>query len=141
MLKLPQVFAESDEVAGFEFEIEFAEQTAAQPVQHVLKIVALAEFGMSIKKLGDLTQRFEILDDLFANVRPLNFNHNLPTVAHTCPVHLGQRGGSERLRIEIRERFRDTHADFARDDAIHFLIREWFDSVLQTRQRFEVRTR
>ena len=48
---------------------------------------------MSIKKLGDLAQRLEVLDDLIANVRPLHLDYDRATIAHVGAMHLGQGSG------------------------------------------------
>src|SRR4030095_9828276 len=119
-------------------EFECAQQASAQPVQHVLKIIALTELSMSVKEFGDLAQRFQIFNYLLADVWPLYFDDDFATVAHMREVHLGQGGSCQRLWLEVTKSLRETHTDLTRNYAVHFLIREWFDAVLQTRECFKV---
>src|SRR5436190_159263 len=114
------------------------QQTPTQIREHVREFVALADFSMRVDKLGNLPERFQILNDLFADGGALHFHYYGATISHRCSMHLRQRRGRSRLSFELKKEFRKPPAQFRRNDALDFFVRKRLNLVLQTRQRIEV---
>src|SRR2546423_3899720 len=117
------------------------QQTPMQIREHVREFVALADFSMRVDKLGNLLERVEIFNDLFADGGALHLYYYGASISHGCSMHLRQRRGRRRFSFELKKEFRKPAAQFRRNDALDFFVRKRLNLVLQTRQRIEVRLR
>src|SRR2546430_108474 len=117
------------------------QQTPTQIREHVREFVALANFSMRVDKLGNLLERVEILNDLFADGGALHLYYYGASISHGCSMQLRQRRGRRRFSFELKKEFRKPAAQFRRNDALDFFVRKRLNPVLQTRQRIEVRLR
>ncbi len=136
-----QLTADGGEVVRFLAVIEFAQQALAELIEHFGKLVAFSELRVLIEELGDLLQRVEILDHLFADARALHFHGDLATVAQARLVHLTERRRGHGRGFEFGKRFRKANAQLGGDSFFDLVKTERFDLVLETGERFEISLR
>src|SRR4051794_15756015 len=117
------------------------QQTPTQIREHVREFVAFAYFSMRVDKLGNLLERVEVFNDLFADGGALHLYYYGATISHGCSMHLRQRRGRRRFSVELKKEFRKPAAQFGRNDALDFIVGKRLNLVLQARQRIEVRLR
>ena len=133
-----QVLPNNDQVLRLAFVIEFLLDGRAKFLEHPDKAIALAEAGMRIEKRGDLGQHLEILRDLAADGRTLDFDDHRAPIAQGSGVDLSDRRRGQWLGIELRECLRDSHSKFAHDNLLDLRVGEWLHVILQPRQRLQV---
>ena len=137
--EVAQVLAQRGEVLRLGAVVQLGEQRPPELGQQVGGAVAPAGLGVAVQELGDVLQRVQVGDDLLADARALHLDGHLRPVAQAGAVHLPQRGGGQRLRVEVRERLGHAHAQLGRDDALHLGVRERGHVVLEPGQRLHVR--
>src|SRR2546421_3778202 len=98
------------------------QQTPTQIREHVREFIALADLSMRVDKLGNLPERFKIVNDLFPNGRALHLYDNGATIAHGSAMHLGQRRRREWFSVEVKKEFRKPAAHLRRNDSLDLLI-------------------
>src|SRR5690606_15604239 len=79
-------------------------------------------------------QHLEIALDPLADARPQDLDDDALARPKLRAVHLRDRRGRERRRLERRERLGDRPAERALDDRNRLLGREWRDLILQLRE-------
>jgi hypothetical protein len=66
---------------------------------------ALRNVARGLRGFAECPEHFEVIRQRLANARVLNlYGHRLARLCH-CVMHLSQRGGRERLSIELLEYF------------------------------------
>jgi len=93
------------------------------------------------QKLGDLRKHFEILGDLLANVRTLDFDDDRTSIAELGEMHLAERSCGEGHLVKTRESLREPHPQFGHNNLLRFLEGKWLHSILQSHQRFSGKPR
>src|SRR5438477_10037505 len=107
------------------------QQTPTQIREHVREFVALADFSMRVDKLGNLPERFKIVNDMFPNGGALHLYDNGATVGHFSAMHLGERHRCEWFSVEVLIEFRQSAAHCRRNDSLDFLIWNGFNMILK----------
>jgi hypothetical protein len=74
-----------------------------------------------------------------ASLGPLDLDHDLAAARQRGPVHLAERGGGQRLLLELREEVADLAAELGLDDLGDDVEPERLGVVLEPRQRGGVR--
>ena len=69
---------------------------------------------MLVEQRGDLGERLQVLDDHLPHVGPLHLDRHLPPVAQGGAVHLAERAGGHRHRVELREGLGEPDAELGR---------------------------
>ena len=109
-----------------------AQKRFSELVEHAREAVAPAGVRVLFEERGDLLERLEILDDPLADAGPLHLHRDRPVIVQRCAMHLPERRGRERLRIECSESLRDAYAQLDRHDRLHFIERERLHPVLES---------
>ena len=86
--KRAQIFANRGEVVRLLPVIEFAHEALPKFIEHLAKLVALADGRMVVEEFGDLIDRVEVLEHRFANSRALDFHRHRAAVPKAGEMHL-----------------------------------------------------
>ncbi len=122
-------------------EVELAQHRFAELVEERRDAEAPSELGMLVEEGGHFAERLEIVEHLLADAGPLDLERHLAPVAQYRAVHLRDRGGGDRLRLDALEGFGETHAELFCQDFLDFVVAEGLDMVLQPRQGVGVNRR
>lgn len=96
---------------------------------------------MLVEDLRDVLHGRKVQRQPLADVGALHLDGNVAPVPQRGAVHLSQRCGGERFRVERREVLRDAQPQLLADDALDAGVGERIDRILEARQRLEVRRR
>ena len=137
-LELAQVVGEGGEVARFEAVVQLAQDVLAELLQERRELVLAARLRVRVEEGGDVAEDVEVFRHLLADAGALHLDDHVAPVARQRAVHLAERGGGHRLRVELGERLRDAHAEFGVDDLLDLRERERPDLVLEACERVNV---
>jgi hypothetical protein len=132
---------ERHHVARFFPVIELRKERAAELVEHPGRIKGAGGGTEPIHQRGHFVERIEVLQDPVAHIRPLHLDGDLSSSPEHAAVHLAQRRGGNRFRLEGLERLGETDAKLLLHDPLDVGIRKRSDIVLQSRECLEVRGR
>ena len=138
LLDVLQVGGESDEVQRFLAEVQLAQHRAAELVEQRAHREPLAHRRVLLEERRHVAQRREVAEHALAHVRALHLEGNLAPIGERRAMHLRDRCGGERFRIDEGKRGGEALAELFGEDLLY--LGEWhrLDVVLQPRERLGI---
>ncbi len=134
------------DVLGLAAEVELAVQRLGQVLEHRLHVHHLFETGAIRHLLGEHLEQREVLFDLLLRIGPLDLHHGLRVIGERRSVHLRDRPGGERERLDRLEHVLPRDAELLLHHAHDLFLGQGRNVVLEGRElldelgRHEVRT-
>ena len=119
-------------------EVQLAMQRVRQVREHRLHVDHLLEPRPVPDLLGEHLQQRQVLLDLLLRVGPLHLHDDLLAVRERRAMHLGDRAGGERLRLDVIEHVLPRDAQLLLHHADDLLLAERRHVVLQRRELLDV---
>ena len=119
-------------------EVQLAMQRVRQVREHRLHVDHLLQPRAVTDLLGEDLEQRQVLFDLLLRVGTLDLHHDLLAVRERRAMHLGDRAGGERLRLDVVEHVLPRHAQLLLHDAHDLLLGERRHVVLQRRELLDV---
>lgn len=133
-----EVLAEHRQVLGFDPVVELAQQALAELLDEQAHVVAGRGLRIPLDEVRDGFEHFEVVGHLRAHAGPLNLHGHHPPVAQDGAMHLRERGGGERRRVEFHERLGQPHPELGAHGRLDLGERHRRQVVLQARERLQV---
>src|SRR5256714_15568439 len=105
--KLGEIAAEQLAVPRLLQVVELVLQGDLRLLDRDAKVHLPSDFGVLFERRGDVGERVELFAHCLANVGPLDLDDYFASIAQNRAMDLTERGGSDGLRLELLERFRD----------------------------------
>jgi hypothetical protein len=118
--------------------VELAQHAAVEFLDHSRELVLLADVRVLVDEGTDFRQRVQVAHHLLPDTGSLDFHGNAPSAAKLGAMHLAQRGGRQRRRLELGERLGDPDAELLHHDSLDLRERKRLDLVLEPRERGEI---
>ena len=118
-------------VAALEAVVELLADRARELVHELARVDEVERAHPLAREPGGLVEEREVGLDLARGVRPLHLDRDAPAVRKRRPVHLADRRGRDRGRIELGEELLDREAEVFADHALDVLVREGTHVVLE----------
>jgi hypothetical protein len=83
-----KIFRQRSEIGRLALISEFMKQSGLELIDNFRELITTPYFGVLVKKTSEFFQHFKIIDDLFANARPLHFDNHRPAIAQARGMHL-----------------------------------------------------
>jgi hypothetical protein len=131
---VPKIGGKRAQVVRLGHEVQLVEQAAAQLGDPVHQAVAATHFRMALRGDRHAFKRIEIIADASTDTRPLHLDDHFVAVGQNDRVHLCQRAGRKRHRIEMPEQLFRRRAEFRRHHAAYGVRADRRHIVLDTRQ-------
>ena len=119
------------DAGGLDREIELAPQRFREVREHRGQVDDALEGGPVAGLLREQLEQGEVLEDLAFRARALHLEHDRRAVGQARTVHLRDRPGRERMRVDVRERVLPRHAELALHHRDHLGLRQRRHVVLQ----------
>ena len=127
------VAAEAVGVAAFRAVVELRADRARELVDERARVDEVERADPLLRDARRLVEEREVGLDLPRRARPLHLHRDALAVRQRRAVHLPDRRGRDRRRIEVEERALEREAELRLDDLLDLLERERPDVVLQRR--------
>ena len=114
-------------------EIQLPQQHPPTLPCHRRPVAPSPPVGVTLKHRRHLLHHLQIQPEQRVEPRPLDLQHHLPATAQAGPVHLGQRGGTQRHGIEVNH-LSATGPQLLFQNGLHLLKGKRGNPVLQGRQ-------
>jgi hypothetical protein len=118
-------------VASLEPVIELLPDRACELVYELARVDEVQRPDTLAGDAGGLVEELEVGFDLARRVRALHLHRDVASVRERSTVHLADRGSSDRGRIELGEELLDREIELLPDHALHVLVGERPDVVLE----------
>ena len=121
-------------VPGLDPVVELARDGAGELVHQLHRVHELEALDAALHDLADLAQQRDVGLDLTAGVGTLHLHGHRAAGVQLGQVHLADRGGRHRHRVEGGEQVADLAVQLLADHLLHLLVGEGRDRVLQQAQ-------
>ena len=121
-------------VACFEAVVELLADRARELVDELARVDELERPHALADQAGGLVEQRQVGLDLPRRVRALDLDGDAAAVRERGAVHLADRGGGDRGRVEVGEELLDAQLEVLADDALDVLVRDRADVVLELLQ-------
>ena len=118
-------------IAALEPVVELLADRARELVHELSRIDEVERAHPLAHEACGLVEKREVGLDLARRVRPLHLDGDAVPVRERRPVHLADRGGRDRGRIEVGEELLDRETEVLADHALDVLVRERPHVVLE----------
>ena len=121
-------------VPGLDPVVELARDRARELVHQLHRVHELETLDAALHDLADLAQQRDVGLDLTPRVGTLHLHGHRAAGVQLGQVHLADRGGRHRHRVEGGEQVADLAVQLLADHLLHLLVGEGRDRVLQQAQ-------